>query len=188
MKSHCKIVVACLCALVASGCVVTFKGPLPRSLRTTQDSRLFGKWVGRDDQGHQAFANCARDPDDQARISFSGEGSDASYLGYRNPVFRMVTTRIDSQDYMILRYVDLSKGRGFQIAKYSIKDDKLSVWILSVDRMKKAIRNDQIKGDVGTGMLPDVTITDHWSKITSLLKSPQGDDLFVFLGEVERVR
>lgn len=100
----------------------------------------------------------------------------------------MVTTKIGGQDYMILRCVDTSKGRGFQIARYAIKDNKkLSIWILSVDRVEKAVKDREIKGEVGIGMLPDVTITDNWSKITALLESAQSNDYLISLGEVERV-
>jgi len=191
MRSLSKISIAFLCAVITTSCVVQFKAPLPRSLKTRQDPRLIGKWVGQDEQGHRAFVQCTRGPGGETSISFTGENidtgenSDSSYLGYRNPVFRMVTTTIDHQDYMIMRYADVSNGRGYQIARYTVEGDELTIWLTSVDKVKQAIRNKQLRGDVGLGMLPVVTISDSWPKIAALLKSTKSNDLFVRVGHLE---
>lgn len=188
-----KISIAFLCAVITTGCVVVFKAPLPRSLKTRQDPRLIGKWVGQDEQGHRVFVQCTRSPGGETNLSFTGknfetgENNDSSYLGYRNPIFRIVTTTINARDYMILRYADVSKGRGYQIARYAVEGDELTIWIMSVEKVKEAIRNNQLRGDVAPGMLPDVTVSDSWPKIAALLKSKKGDDLFINVGHVERV-
>ena len=99
----------------------------------------------------------------------------------------MVTTNINSRNYMILRYVDVSKARGFQIAKYEIDSDKLTIWILDLEKIKQAVKEGKLKGEIGTGMLPGVEITDGWAKINALLKSPNSDDFFVRVGEITKV-
>ena len=86
-----------------------------------------------------------------------------------------------------MRYADVSNGRGYQIARYTVEGDELTIWLTSVDKVKQAIRNKQLRGDVGLGMLPVVTISDSWPKIAALLKSTKSNDLFVRVGHLERV-
>jgi len=116
-------------------------------------------------------------------VSIFGEKSD---LGYRNPVFTMTTTRIGNHDYMVLRATDSPAAEGYVIAEYSIKDGKLKIWILSVDRVKEAIRNSELKGTVEGGPFGGVTITYTSQEIAALLKSAKSNELFVVFGEFEK--
>jgi hypothetical protein len=184
-----KILIVLPAAAMFSGCAVVFESPLARSLKTKQDERLFGRWMGRDEEGNPTYIQCERSLRGESSISFFVEKPKPSYLylDYRNPIFRMTTTKIGNRDYMILRYQDASKGRGHQLARYMVEGDKLTIWIMNADKVKEATKTGQIRGEVGVDMLQGVTITDSWRKIAALLKSSKSDEFFVRLGEVEKV-
>jgi hypothetical protein len=179
--SFCRICFVFSYAAIFSGCFVVFTDLPPKSLIIKEDKRLLGRWAGQD-QGNRYFVQFDRS-NREINISLFGEKSD---LGYRNPIFRMVTTKVDGYCYMILRPTDSPDSEGYLIAKYIVTDDKLTIWMLNVDRVKKPIMEGNLRGEIGTGMFAAVTITEGSEKITALLKSPE-NDLFMRVGEFEKV-
>ena len=171
------------CAAILSGCTVVFTNSPPNSQRPGADTELLGRWTGQDEQGNRGFIQFDSGSNREINVSIFGEKTD---LGYRNQVFSMITTRIENYDYMVLRATDSPPAEGYVIARYSIKDGKLKIWILSVNKVKEAIANGELKGKVGGGAFADVTITYTSQEIAALLKSAKSKALFVCFGEFQR--
>jgi hypothetical protein len=177
----CGALVLLLCATILNGCVVVFTNALPNSQALKRDDRLLGKWEGKDEQGNRNSVQFESAPKNETNVSLSGD------LGYRNPVFRMVTTRIAGLDYMILHLNDLSDDTGYILAKYATQDDKLTICLLNVDKVKEAIKKGKLKGEVGHTAWGGVTITNSSKGVLTFLKSPNSKDLFTCLGELKKV-
>ena len=168
------------CAAILSGCTVVFKTPLPRSLKTDRDERLLDKWAKKDEQGNPFFIQFDSGANGETNISLFGEKPN---LGFQNPVFRMVTTKFENRDYMILRFSKDSNREGYQIARYDIKGDKLTIWVLDVDQVKEASKTGALRG-VLTGSTSQGLVLS--SSAMTVLKTAKDKDLFVSLGEFER--
>src|SRR5206468_1988255 len=125
--SFCKVALIFLFAAMLSGCVVSFTNPLPASQPIGRDERLLGKWEGRDEQGSPGWVRFEEGSKDEIKVFLSGD------LGYQNPAFRMVTTKISGSDYMILRLNDPTDKKDYILARYSTNDNKLTVCLLNVE-------------------------------------------------------
>ncbi|HEX6190381.1 MAG TPA: hypothetical protein VFZ40_20175 [Pyrinomonadaceae bacterium] len=167
-----------------SGCVVVFTNLPADTKHTGVDKRLLGRWAGQDEQGNRGFIGFDLVANNEIDVSILGEKSD---LGYKNPVFRMATTEIDNHDYMFLRAADSPPSEGSVIARYAIENGRLTIWILSVDKVKQAIENGKLKGAAGGGPFGGLTITNTSEQVSALLKSADSKALFVCLGEFQKV-
>src|SRR2546429_464105 len=133
VSSFCKVALTLLFAAMLSGCVVSFTNPLPASQPIGRDERLLGKWEGRDEQGSPGWVRFEEGSKDEIKVFLSGD------LGYQNPAFQMVTTKISGNDYMILRLNDPNSDKDYVVARYSIDGNKLTVYLLNVAKAKEAI-------------------------------------------------
>ena len=179
--SFCKVALTLLFAATLSGCVVSFSNPLPASQPIGSDERLIGKWEGQDEQGNNIWARFESGSNHEIKVSLSGS------LGYRNPVFRMVTTKISGNDYMILRLNDPYDNRDYMVGRYSTNDDKLTVCLLNVQKVKEAIKKGKLKGEVDLSPWGGATITESSKNVVTFLGSRNSKDLFTCLGELKKV-
>ena len=179
--SLCKLALILLFAAMLSGCVVSFSNPLPASQPISRDERLLGKWEGQDEQGSPGWVRFEIGSANQINVFASGD------LGYRNPVFRMVTTKISGSDYMILRLNDPTDNKDYILARYSTNDNKLTVCLLNVEKVKHAIKKGRLKGEVDYSQWGGAIITESSKNVLGFLKSPNSKDLFTCLGEMKKV-
>src|SRR5438046_1477259 len=115
-----KVIVVVFFSAVSSGCFVFFSKPLPVSQPIRMDERLMGKWTGDDDHGNRYSVRFETQSNRGTTVSLLD-------LGYRNPLFRVTTTRASGIDYMILRLDDPSANKNYIAAKYSISGETLTV-------------------------------------------------------------
>src|SRR5437016_14105163 len=90
LSSFCMALVILSSTVILHGCTVVFTNPPPGSQHTRADTKLMGRWSGQDEQGNRGFIQFDGS-NKEMNVSIFGEKSD---LGYRNPVFTMITTRI----------------------------------------------------------------------------------------------
>ena len=116
------------CSVLFSGCMVDFSNSLPGARHFTANPRLLGRWTGKDEKGNTDFIQFDKAAHNEITVSIFGEHSD---LGYQNPVFKLKTTKIGAFDYLVLKPNDSEPVSDYTLARYSIHDGKLKVWILS---------------------------------------------------------
>ncbi|HEX8922320.1 MAG TPA: hypothetical protein VF766_12670 [Pyrinomonadaceae bacterium] len=166
------------CALLFSACDVTFINPLPDSLKVERDERLSGKWTTRDEEGHLGYAEFVSRGESEFDVHFEA--------GDPNVVFRVSSAKIDGSTFMIIKTTDAAKKEGYFLAKYVIKGDKLKVWLLDEKKVRQAVRDGRLKGEIGKETYAGVTITDSAEKILAYLKTA-GDDAFKVFAAFEKV-
>ena len=177
------IVLLLCCGFLFSGCMVEFSKPLPDSRRDKPDRNLLGRWSGVDEQGNPGFIQFDKSGSRELTVSVFGKDSN---LGYSNPVFRLTTTKIGVAQYLILKPADPNTNSHQTIAKYSIAGNKLKVWVLSVEKIKDAIKNGQLQGTVGAGPRDAVVVSSAPEDVLRFIEHAQ-DDLFSLLGEYQKV-
>ena len=74
------------------------------------------------------------------------------------------------------------------LARYEMKGDEMTVWLLDCDKVKAAIVQKKLKGEVGQGDAPTITITDAANNVRAFLESPESSELFKYLGTFERIK
>jgi len=169
--------------ILFSGCMVEFTKPLAGSRGNTADRNLLGRWSGVDEQGNPGFIQFDKAASGELIVSVFGKDSN---LGYSNPVFRLTTTRIGAMQCLILK-ADRPDAKSIQtIAKYSIAGNKLKIWVLSVDKVKNAIKNGQLRGTMRGGLEDSVVVSSARKDVVRFIEHAQ-DDLFSLLGEYQKV-
>jgi len=175
------VLLAAFVAAMFSGCVVSFSNPLPASQPVGRDDRLLGKWEGQDEQKNPISIRFEPGSIHETKLSVSGS------LGYQNPIFRMVTTKISGNDYMILRLNDPNADKDYMVVRYATNDDKLTVCLLNVDRVKEAIKKGKLKGQIDYSQWGGAIITESSKSVLSFLKSPDNKNMFTCLPELKKV-
>ena len=181
LKSVSYLFVILVLATLLSGCMVTFTNSLPNSQPTGRDERLFGTWEGLDQEGNHALIRFEGGSNRETKVTFTGSS------GFRNVDFRMVTTKIEGRDYMVLTLAGPGNDKEHIIAKYVLKDGELMICIIDVQKVKAAIAKGNLKGEVGQSLESGATITASPKEILAFLKSPSSKDLFTCSEELKRV-
>ena len=181
MSSFRGILVILASATFLSGCLVTFTNPLPNSQPTGRDERLFGTWDGQDQEGNHVLVRFEDDSNRGTKVTLTGG------FGFRNVDFRMVTTKIEDRDYMVLTLAGPGNDKEHIIAKYVVKDNGLMICIFDVQKVRAAIAQSKVKGEVGQGMLSGATITASPKEVLAFLGSPASKDLFTCLEELKKL-
>ena len=172
---------ACLsvaCALFFSACDVTFINPLPDSLSFARDERLLGRWKALDKKERPNH------------VTFNS-GSDGEFIihseaGDPAMVLRARALKIDESSYMVLNDSDTTKRKGYLLAKYVITGDRMKIWLVDEKKVRQAVTDGKLKGEIGKETYAGVTVTDTPEKILDYLKTT-GDDAFEFLVDFEKV-
>ncbi len=180
LKSVSKVFVILALAALLSGCLVTFTNPLPSSQPTGRDDRLFGTWEGLDQEGNHALVRFEGGSNRETKVTLPGAS------GFRNVDFRMVTTKIEGCDYMVLTLAGSGNDKEHIIAKYVVKDGELMICILDVQKVRAAIAKGNLKGEVGQSLESGATITASPIEILAFLRSSSSNDLFT-CQELKRV-
>ena len=160
-----------LSATILSGCLVTFTNSLPGSVSTGQDQRLFGRWVLTDEENNQVILAFEAAGPAEAKLTFKGGSRDFS--------FRVVTTKIDERDYMILTLTGTGSDKERLIAKYLVEERQLTLCLPDVERTRAAIASGVLRGESGQGPASGPTVTASPNEILTFLKSRASEDLFV---------
>jgi hypothetical protein len=163
--------------------MVEFTKPLAGSRHVTADRNLLGRWSGVDEKGNPGFIQFDKAGSGAMVVSIFGKDSN---LGYSNPVFRLSTTKIGAVQYLILKAGRPDANSHQTIAKYSIDGNKLKIWVLSVDKVKEAIKKGQLRGTVRGGLEESVVVSSAREEVVRFIQHAQ-DDLFSLFGEYQKV-
>jgi len=163
--------------------MVEFTKPLVGSRGVTADRNLLGRWSGIDEKGNPGFIQFDKAGSGAMVVSIFGKDSN---LGYSNPVFRLSTTKIGAVQYLILKAGRPDANSHQTIAKYSIDGNKLKIWVLSVDKVKEAIKKGQLRGTVRGGLEESVVVSSAREEVVRFIQHAQ-DDLFSLFGEYQKV-
>jgi hypothetical protein len=176
-----KILLFALLATSLSGCIVSFSNPLSTSQQLDSDDRLLGKWEGKDEQNNLVSAVFSSQSKTETRVSVAG------LLG-REPIFRMVHTKISDNDYIILRLDGDSRADDYIVARYTLDNERLSVCLLNADKIKQAINDKKLKGKVDYSQWGGAVITEKPKAVVEFLGSPNSKNLFNCLPTLSRVQ
>lgn len=182
LKRVWKVCLVMLAAVFFSACEVLLINPLSDPSRDKRDESLLGRWVKEDAETRDRYIQFTAGAGQELNVSVFGEENEE-----KNPVFRALTTNIGDHHYLSLYSTDPDKVEGYLLARYEVKGDKMSVWILDSKKVQAAIEQKRLKGEVGQGVAPSVMITDTADKVRSLIESPQGAELFEQLGTFKRI-
>ena len=183
LNSISKVCLVIILALFFSSCEVFLINPLSDSARDKPDERLLGKWINKDEKEKGGFVQFDAGANREINVSFLGGKSEE-----KNPLFTALTTTIGSHYYMSLNPTNEDRDKGYLLARYEMKGDEMTVWLLDSDKVKVAIGQKKLKGEVGQGAAPTITITDTADKVRAFLASPESNELFKYLGTFERVK
>ena len=177
---------ACLfgCSVFFNGCMVDFSNPLPGARRFNANPRLLGRWAGKDEQGNTGFIQFDTAARNEITVSIFGENSN---LGYQNPVFKLKTAKIGGFDYLVLRPNDSGAVADYTLARYYVDDGKLKIWALSLDKVREAVKNGQLKGRATGGPYGGVVVTSASKDIVRFINRPESNAFFTYLGEFQKV-
>lgn len=175
-----RIVLVALLSIMLSGCVVIFINPLPGSQTVGVDQRLLGRWAGKDEHGNDYSIHFEKRANSETVVSLPD-------LGYRDPLFRVVTTEISAVNYLILRLDDPSNDKTYMVASYSMTGDSLTICPLNEGRIRAAIKQGKLKGKLANSLWGGATITENSKNVLAFLTSPNSKDLFTCLGEVKKM-
>jgi hypothetical protein len=164
--------------------MVSFTDPLPGARGFSADAKLLGRWSGTDEKGNAGFIQFDKAGAKEITVSVFGKDSD---LGYKNPVFSLKTAKIGSLDYLVLRPNDPEGPTDYTIARYSLDKNKLKIWIMSLEKVKDAIQSGRLKGKVNGGPYGGAIINSPSRDVVRLLRDKRANNLFVLLGEYEKV-
>jgi hypothetical protein len=172
---------ACLsvaCALFFSACEVTLVNPLPDSLSAPRDERLLGRWKDLNKTEGPGYIRFDSGSDGEVIIRFESDAPDIA-LSAR-------TLRIDESGYLALRDSEMTKRKGYLLVKYAITGDRMKVWLLNEKKVRQAIWEGKLKGEIGKETYSGVTVTDTQEKILDYIKTG-GDGAFESPLEFEKV-
>jgi len=172
-----------LCCVYMCGCAVVCTNPLPNADRAKPDQRLLGRWMLKTDEG-TGYIQFDSGPNQTMTVSTFG---DKLTPDQSDRAFTMFTTRLGNYDYMNLRFGG-PRGDGYFIVRYSVTTDKLAVWFLAGDKIKRAIDEGKLKGEEkSSAPLTAITITDSSAKISAFIET-SSDDLFFHCADLQKVR
>ena len=129
-----------------------------------------------------AYIQFDEGPNQTMRVSTFGEGVTPGKSDFD---FTMFTTRLGSYDYMNLKFGG-PRGEGYFIVRYSITGDKLAVSLFAGDKIKRAIDQGKLKGEIKGDMLTSLEITDSSENISTFIRR-SSDDLFFHLFDLQKV-
>src|SRR5437764_13871482 len=178
-----KVCLVIILAIFFSSCEVFLINPLSDSARDKPDERLLGKWINKDEKEKGGFVQFDAGANREFNISFLGGKYEE-----KNPLFTARTTTIGGHYYISLNPTNEDRDKGYLLAKYEMKGDEMTVWLLDSDKVKAAIVQKKLKGDVSQGVGSTITITDAADKVRSFLESPKSSELFKYLGTFERIK
>ena len=169
--------------LLLSGCLVTFKDPIPAN--EAAPIPLLGEWTRQDEWGDQLFLEITRAGSNlyQARIY---EGS-ADNLGSLEEFG--FTVAHHGRRWYLSAGLPKSLGANFAIAGFELtKDNELVLYNLDTDRILQDMEKGLLQGQaVSMPEADGALITSPLDKVFAYLDDPANADLFVEVARYQRV-
>lgn len=177
--------------LILAACVPETVHPLSDPAQAKVDSRLAGPWSARIDN-EDVFLHFIPRSDGWTEIvsvSYRNNREAGDWL-----VFRMFPTRIDSRDYMNVRFIaeaeERSKSKRFYLARYRLgQDGALTLWSMGGKPAIAAIKGG-LRGTVKKGSFVDeIIVKANTAELVEYLRRTDVENLFGRkIGVFRRVR
>lgn len=181
-----RLLVAVSALLLLSGCLVTFREPLPAT--QAAPAALLGKWTSKDAWGDHVNLQLSRiGPNRYRAFSRALEASDS---GSRKRV------SVDQVDFTVARHgsrwyasaaMPAEYGGRYAVAGFELTDEgELVVYNLDVEQVKQALAQKALSGEVYEAEKNEgVLVQDPLEQVFAYLDDPANSDVFV---EIARYR
>ena len=164
------IVVLLVCFAVS--CQVVFDVPIFSAKDSKIDKRLLGKWRSDEPNAKSGVVEILKKSDAEIEIIAPDDETGAPTV-----VFRAFVGKLGNADYLNL-WSPKETEKGFLIARYEIQNEYLTIRILDDEKIKEALKKNQLKGYAKPGTIGDVIIDDSAKNVKNFLKSPLNDEIF----------
>ena len=163
-----------LCALLC-GCLVSLH-PLSSRAEAAPDEQLFGVWYAHDEGEDLTYLHVGRGKKGMTEAMLVEHGGDGTYKISRYTAF---PTRFEGMTLLnVISPEDHKDTKGYDIMRYHIDGNRLSLALMSEDAVKQAIKDGKLKGKVEPGTYGDTTITASGKELLAFIKSANESTLF----------
>lgn len=166
--------------LLLSGCLVTFKDPIPAN--QAAPAGLLGKWTSKDAWGEKRTLEISRSGSNLYKaISYpTGKKSARDEYGF--------TVSRHGNRWYVSAGVPKAFGANFAIAGFDLTDEnELVVYNLDIDLIEQALQHKALSGEpFETSEGEGVLITSSLDKVFAYLDDPANSDLFVEVARFQR--
>ena len=171
-----------LCCLQLSGCLVTFREPLPAS--QAAPAGLLGHWVSKDDWGEHLKLRISQAGARQYRAVSYAKGQQQAH-----DQTAFTVSRHGSRWYASAA-VPKAYGGGYAIVGFELIDQNaLVVYNLDVERVEQALQDKSLVGKIYRGSgIEGVMITSSLDQVFAYLDDPANSDVFVEVARYQRVK
>ena len=177
-----RVAVAALAGLLLSGCLVTFKDPIPAN--EAAPIPLLGEWTRQDEWGDQLFLEITRAGSNLylARIYEGSADNESSFEEFG------FTVAHHGRRWYLSAGLPKSLGANFAIAGFELtRDNELVLYNLDTDRILQDMEKGLLEGQ--TVSMPEADgalITSPLDKVFAYLDDPANADLFVEVARYQR--
>ena len=177
-----RMAILVLGSLLLSGCLVTFKDPIPANEAAPMP--LLGDWERKDEWGDQQYLSIARAGSNVYRAKAWGESTEdgaAEEYGF--------TVAHHGRRWYVSAGLPKRLGANFAIAGFELtRDNELVVYNLDTERILQDMDKGLLEGQ--TVAMPEADgalITSPLDKVFAYLDDPANADLFVEVARYQRV-
>ncbi len=177
-----RMVVAVLSCLLLSGCLVTFKDPIPANEAAPMP--LLGDWERQDEWGDQQYLSIYRAGSNLYRArawsEVDGESQPVEEYGF--------TVSHHGRRWYISAGLSKRLGANFAIAGFELTaKNELVIYNLDVERILQEIDNGVLQGhSVETAEGEGVLVTSNLQKVFAYLDDQANADVFVEVARYQR--
>lgn len=175
--------VVALSCLLLSGCLVTFKDPIPA--HEAAPIPLLGEWTRKNEWGEQLYLDVSRAGANlyQARAYVGSEDNLESLEEYG------FTVAHHGGRWYLSAGLPKSLGANFAIAGFELTaDNELVIYNLDVDRIRQELEQGGLEGEpVETPQGDGALITSPLDKVFAYLDDQANSDVFIEVARYQRV-
>jgi hypothetical protein len=176
-----RVAIAALSCLLLSGCLVTFKDPIPANEAAPMP--LLGDWERKDEWGDQQYLSIARSGSNVYRAKTWGENAEdevAEEYGF--------TVSHHGRRWYISAGLPKRLGANFAIAGFELTaGNELVIYNLDVERILQEMEGGALQGQpVETPEGDAVLVTSPLDKVFSYLDDQANADVFVEVARYQR--
>ncbi|MDD0841850.1 hypothetical protein [Pseudomonas sp. Gutcm_11s] len=178
-----RMVITALSCLLLSGCLVTFKDPIPANEAAPMP--LLGDWERKDEWGDQQYLSIARAGSNVYRAKAWGESAEAAEDSAEEYGF---TVAHHGRRWYMSAGLPKRLGANFAIAGFELTaKNELVIYNLDVERILQEMDGGTLQGQpVETPEGEAVLITSSLDKVFSYLDDQANADVFVEVARYQR--
>lgn len=171
------ILLLLLSVLFCSSCIVTFENPLSGSQPSRVNKSMLGKWKSVEEE--KVVFELFNSNSETILKLFEENGKNEKII------FSVSEVEIGNSNYFSLKIIDEDNPNTFIIAKYVIKNDEMTVWLLSKEKINELIEKGKLQGrkkDYG-----EISVSDSSEELKKFLESEESQNLFELFGKFKKL-